>query len=113
MRAGGRPYFVSILRATETRDAKTNQKVKAWNPVGEAWVAVQSMRGSENYTDGAQTAARVVRVIGDSMELADVTTADRVSFENGMLLDVTAVLPGPDPRADILIEGIVGDGVRP
>lgn len=113
MRAGGRPYFVSILRSTVTRDPKTNASVKAWTSVGEAWVALQAVRGSENYVDGAETTQRVVRIVGDSMELEAVTTADRVKFETGMLVDVVAVLPGPDPRSDILIEGVTGDGVRP
>lgn len=113
MRAGGRPYYAEILRWTETRSPVTNASVKTWNVIGKAWVSFVATRGSELYLNDAETAQRVVRVTGDSMELADVNPKDRIRLENGTLIDVVAVLVGSSTRADTVVEGVTGDGVRP
>lgn len=111
--AGRRSTFVELQRSTETRDPKTNARVLKWAMLAEAWVSFLPMRGTEDYVDEARIGQVVIRVEGDALDLAEARNEDRLlDVDTGRIIDIKAVLPSPDFRDKIRIEGTQGEGAR-
>jgi head-tail adaptor len=111
--AGRRSTFVELQRSTDGRDPKTNARIKTWTKVSEAWVSFLPMRGTEDYVDEARIGQVVIRLEGDAFDLAEARNEDRIlDVDTGRIIDIKAVLPSPDFRDKIRIEGTQGEGAR-
>lgn len=90
---------VTIQRATEARDPVTNEPVKTWATLRQAWVSIEPRRGQERFRDGSQesTVSHVIR--GHYFDFEGVTAKDRILF-GSRLFDIEAVMLDEDYHVD-------------
>lgn len=80
MRAGDLRHRITIQEQIFSKDARTGEKISAWQDVGTLWAEVDFLEGSENFRTPETHAQQNIKV--RMRYCPGITTAMRVKFAN-------------------------------